>query len=160
MANYGLPITVTGLGKISIQEATAGYALTPHVSKEMNTIKVEVIRDLKPLCQKLQLNIPRVVYIDDIEKNACASYISGTSPWPVIVLGYKEHYNWNDQVNDIDRYEGVESSVVHELCHAYLEHNGLECCLHDEDRIEYLTVRFCDGFFTARQLLSSLKEML
>ena len=148
--------------KLSLQEAVGQYSTTEHVSKQMRGIVADVIIELKSLYTTLTLHKPRIVFFDkdeSYEKDeacACAYYIAGTTLWPVIMLEYKDHYDLGPE----GQFDGIKSSTVHELCHAFLESKNLDCSEHDEDQIENITVNYCDGMLTPKEVLTRLKEML
>jgi hypothetical protein len=146
--------------KFYIKKRLAFYLPTKKVDHEMKQWLVNSIRNIKPLCKVLGFNKgPSVTFVDNINygdplNDAVARYMSGSAPWPVILLGYKEHY-------DVDwKYicDAIEQSIVHEMLHAYLEHHGLEAEEHNEGLIEKLSNDYCNNTLSSHQILTFLKR--
>jgi hypothetical protein len=130
-----------------------GYApakAPPALRREVSS----AIAALRNLCKALRLHRPRIHYTDDLA--GCACYCSGSQDWPVIVISPGPFAD-----PDIDLRRGVESTLAHELMHAYLETLGLDCCdyEHPEDEIEDLARRYCDGLLPADEVAADLDKL-
>ena len=102
------------------------------------------------LCRVLKLGKPRVAFFK--RRGTVGMYISGTTDHPVILLNAAEHVKvekavwgvcWPDEIG-----KSIESTLVHELGHAYLESCGVWCgeYEHPEDKVEEATWQWMDSF--------------
>lgn len=124
---------------------------SPQVVKLTNQIKI----DLQPLLSTLRLNNIRIGYIKE-NGNTLAKYISGTTNNPYIVINVKVLLDSAKQYG-INIGKALESTIVHELGHAYLESIGLDTSEHNEDAVEEATREFMD-FRDPKDMLNSLKS--
>ena len=140
--------------KESIEYFVDGYP-TAMPSKALRQAVKTSLSLLDNLRKDLGLNKVRVHYTADIDGDGCACYCAGSQDWPVIVLNVSS-FNTPD---DIER--GVESTLAHEFCHAYLETVGMDCFdyEHPEDEIEDLARRYCDGLIAGEDVAAELDRL-
>lgn len=114
------------------------------------------LTNLKELYMGLGLHRPRIYYAEHIEENGVACYCAGSGDWPVIVLVASAFED-----PDLDLSRAIESTIVHECLHAYLETLGLDCFdyEHPEDDIENLTRRYCDGLICVPEIMAELDKV-
>jgi hypothetical protein len=100
-------------------------------------------KNTQTLIKALNINTPKISYIRDNKREALARYIAGTSSNPHIVLDLDtiESAVKNDSSN---LGYAIESTIIHELIHAYLESKGLDPSEHDEDVVESATMEYMD----------------
>jgi len=102
----------------------------PQVQKLVNSI----LRDLKPLQTALGFHKVYVHYIK-ADENELARYISGTMDNPHFVLNARGIYNAAKE-DGVNLGTTIETTLVHEFGHAYLEMCGIDTRDHDEDVVE------------------------
>jgi hypothetical protein len=107
------------------------------------------------LLQILKLNSPRISYIKDNKKEALARYITGTANFPHIVIDM-DTIQAAVKADPSNIGYAIESTIVHELIHAYLETRGLDPSEHDEDAVEGATQEYMD-FRDPADIIHSLR---
>lgn len=100
-------------------------------------------KNTQKLLQVLKLNSPRIHYIKDNKREALARYIAGTSNNPHIVIDL-DTIEEAIKENPSELGYAIESTIIHELIHAYLESKGLDTSEHDEDVVEDATREYMD----------------
>jgi len=125
-----------------LNEAICIYERNYRPRKEVTSEIQRVLRGgfLKHLCKGLHLCKPRIVCIKPPESNCVGLYIGGTNDHPVICIVDSE---FDPEVVEMDR--AVESTIVHELIHAYLETCGIDSEDQDEEFVEDKARMLCDG---------------
>lgn len=95
------------------------------------------------LLKVLNINVPKVHYIRDNKQEALARYIAGTSNNPHIVIDLDTiEKSVKEDPSNIGYV--LESTIIHELIHAYLESKGLDPSEHNEDVVEGTTMEYMD----------------
>ena len=138
---------------VSLKEAVSQYDRASGVSRANRALIYKAVAALKPLWKKLGLHKPRVGLIHS-EDDTAACYVSGTAPWPVILLEAESHFSLEE------KYAGIISSEAHELIHAALELRGLPGYKHDEGFVEGLARDYCNHEITPTQVLQALERSL
>jgi len=126
-------------------------------AKAFPTLRRVVYASLVSLCslrKALRLNRPRIFFTNDLA--GCACYCAGSMDWPVIVLNVNSF-----RAPELYLRQAVESSLVHEMLHAYLETCGVDCYdyEHPEDEVENLARRYCDGLLAGEEVAEALDKM-
>lgn len=103
----------------------------PAIRKLVNSI----LKDLEPLKKQLGFHNVYVHYIKDPDKSCLARYINGTMDNPHFVLNANSIYD-SAKKYGVNLGTAVETTLVHEFGHAYLEMCGIDVADHDEDVVE------------------------
>jgi hypothetical protein len=117
-----------------IREALDGYEHCRRPQASYVEAVAAVLPGLRRLWKALGLHKPRIV---PCILNGAGTYINGSCQDPIILLDVQCHLEYDDIK------EGIKSSIVHELIHAYLDSQGLDCGIHDEDFVEEAARDYC-----------------
>ena len=112
--------------------------------------------ETRKLRKVLKLRAPRFFYYAESD-NSCSVYCNGSMEDPVIGINTEAFSS-----TDLDIQQAVESTVVHELLHAFLENSGLLCTdyEHPEDDVEHITRLYCEGIIPETKVEEMLTEIV
>jgi hypothetical protein len=138
--------------KIPIEKVLTGDGLPVKIPTQLKGVLTSTVKELEPLYKIFKLNKPTILFMD-LGDDACACYICGTAPKPLILLDCQSYLNL---VHKMIQADGIKTSLVHELCHAYLD----PVDDYDDDEVEELAWLYCDGIMTPQQVLHSLNNLI
>ncbi len=116
------------------------YEVVKKPLPEVQKLVSSILTDLEPLKQALGFRKVYVHYIKAPDTDL-ARYINGTMDNPHFVLNARGIYNAAKKYG-VNLGTAVETTLVHEFGHAYLEMNGIETMDHDEDVVEEFAGEF------------------
>jgi hypothetical protein len=111
-----------------------------------------------PLFRTLGLSAPTLHYVVDLDaEDHLAKYVSGTSSAPVIVVDAEAVLNAAGKF-EVPLEVAVETTLLHEYGHAYLESTGQNEDMepHDEER---LVERFAKTYWKTRSMKRAIKVL-
>lgn len=113
------------------------YVIDRRPNLEVKALVSVLMKQHEPIIKKLGLNLPTFFYVKG--SGALAVYIAGSSAesvgGPVILIDSKGIAKATKEC-DCSLGFAIESTMIHEYGHAYLESNGLDTPYHNEDVVE------------------------
>jgi hypothetical protein len=119
------------------------YNVDPRPLKEVKRLVDYVLKDTLSLQKALGLTHIQIYYIVKDPNGYLARYISGTSNNPVFVMSTRTIY-LSAKKYGVNLGTTIETTLAHEMGHAYLESRGIDTQDHDEDVVEEFTRYFHD----------------
>ena len=118
----------------------------------------EVKLRIAPLVQLLELSEPRIAFIHPVRRRPreVAFYINESRMEPIILLVASIHKDVSWDCTEL--LHNLETSVAHELIHAWLDTNEIDCSEHPEEEIED-TARVWVDTHDIQQVTTSLKVL-
>jgi len=145
---------VIDIPSIDLDEVLNEYTTDPHFPRKVNGIVQSILKELSALQKTMELHSIRVGYII-AEDDGVATYIAESREDAIILLDARAHEEEarKDFITpERTLHDGLKSSIVHEMGHAYLDSKGLETRYHDEDVVENFARDYCDDGDDAKSI--------
>lgn len=134
------------------------YDLDEEPLDEVKSLVDRFVRQHGEIFRALKMPSPHVFYVLSlVEGEHLAKFVSGTAADPFIVLDSRYLDEQADESN-VHLEDAVESTLLHEYGHAYLEATG-EHEEMDEDQEERLVEKFAKTYWKTRDLKKSVKVL-
>lgn len=120
------------------------YQIDKRPSAEVVAAVRAALQHYAAVFAELELDTPQVYYVKGLGPHL-ARYVSGTRNSPVIVLDAKGVIRTAKKYG-VDLKDGVESTILHEVGHAYLDSVEVEV-EDEEDLVEHFAETAWRGFY-------------
>lgn len=132
------------------------YEIDEEPLDEVKRLVDRFLVDHSPIFHALKMEPPHIFYVKGLDAGEhLAKYINGTASDPFIVIDSRYVDEQADQFN-VHLADAVESTLLHEYGHAYLDGTGE----HEEmsqEKEERLVEKFAKTYWKTRDLKKSLK---
>jgi len=134
------------------------YELDDEPLDEVKRLVDRFVGEHEPIFRALKMPTPHVFYVTALDEGEhLAKFVSGTSSDPFIVLDSRYLDEQADRFN-VALGDAVESTLLHEYGHAYLEATG-EHEEMDERKEERLVEKFAKTYWKSRNLRKAVKVL-
>lgn len=134
------------------------YDLDENPLDEVKRLVDRFLREHKEVFKALKMQTPHVFYVTGLDEGKhLAKYVSGTAADPFIVLDTRYLDDQADTFN-VHLEDAVESTLLHEYGHAYLEATG-EHEEMGERQEERLVEKFAKTYWKTRDLKKAVKVL-
>lgn len=134
------------------------YDLDEEPLEDVKRLVNRFIMEHEPVFKALKMPAPHVFYVTGLDEGEhLAKFVSGTSSDPFIVVDSRYLDEQADKFN-VHLEDAVESTLLHEYGHAYLEatgeHEGI-----GESKEERLVEKFAKTYWKTRDLKKAVKVL-
>lgn len=134
------------------------YEMDEKPLEEVTRLVDRFLKDHQQIFSVLRLPTPKVFFVTGLgEKGHLAKYINGTSSEPFIVLDAEELDAQADEYG-VRLEDAVESTLLHEYGHAYLDATGRHEDMKPEKE-ERIAEKFAKTYWETRDLKKAMKVL-